>query len=320
MVLWPSAITYVFAMMMLSLCKEYWEVMLTQAVLMGISGGLLQFPAFAAVSQFFDKRRAAALGLAISGSSIGGIVVPIALSKMLNGSSLGFGWSVRIIGFVVLPLMAFACVAVKERLPPRATQFWLLSAYKEVRYDLLIAAMFFMFFGMLTPFFYLPTYAITQGMEPTMAGYLLSILNAASTFGRIIPGLLADKYGRINAFAVGGAMTGVCVFCLDSVSSNAGLIVYAAFFGFSSGTIISGASAAISFCAQDSRNVGTYMGMSMAIGGVGGLIGPPINGAIVKAFGGYFQVSMFSGAMCIFGGLIALSAKLWTKQGLLGRV
>lgn len=85
--------------------------------------GFLQLPAIAAVSQYFDKKRAAALGVVMSGSSIGGIIIPIVLSKMLNGSSLGFGWSVRVIGFLVIPFLAFAVVAIKPRLPPRKTTF-----------------------------------------------------------------------------------------------------------------------------------------------------------------------------------------------------
>lgn len=317
----PAAIAYVFAMMMLSLCKTYWQIMLLQGVLMGMVMGLLQLPAFAAVSQYFDKNRAGALGLVMSGSSIGGVVMPIILSKMLNSSSLGFGWTVRVIGFLILPFMAFACVALKARLPRRETNFWILSAFKDVRYVLLIIALFFLFFGMFTPFFYLPSYAVSQGMSPTLAGYLLAILNAASTFGRIIPGVLADRYGRINAFALGGAMTGVVIFCMDSAKSNAGLIVYAVFIGFASGTIISGAGSAFSLCPKDTRNVGTYMGMGLALSGLGGLIGPPVNGAIVNIYHGhYFEVSMFSGALCLFGGLIALLAKLATPEGILGNV
>jgi len=317
----PAAIAYVFAMMMLSLCKTYWQIVLVQGVVMGMVMGLLQLPAFAAVSQYFEKNRAGALGLVMSGSSIGGVVMPIILSKMLNSSSLGYGWTVRVIGFLILPLMAFACVALKARLPRRETDFWILSAFKDVRYFLLIIALFFLFFGMFTPFFYLPSYAVSQGMSPTLAGYLLAILNAASTFGRIIPGVLADRYGRINAFALGGAMTGVVIFCMNSATSNAGLIVYAVFIGFASGTIISGAGSAFSLCPKDTRNVGTYIGIGLALSGLGGLIGPPVNGAIVNLYDGdYFQVSMFSGALCLFGGLIALLAKLATPQGILGNV
>lgn len=60
----------------------------------GMAMGLIQFPFMAAVIQYFDRRRAAALGVVISGSSIGGVVMPLALSKMLNSTNLGFGWSI----------------------------------------------------------------------------------------------------------------------------------------------------------------------------------------------------------------------------------
>lgn len=307
-------------MMMLSLCKVYWQVMLVQGVLQGIVMGLLQFPAFAAVSQYFEKNRAAALGLVVSGSSIGGIIIPIALSKMLNESSLGFGWSIRIIGFLILPFITFACLSIKARLPPRKTQLWLLSAYKDPRFIVLIAAMFFMLFSMFTPLFYLPSYAVSHGMRPSLAGYLLSIVNAASTFGRIIPGILADKYGRLNMLSVGGVATGIIIFCMSSVTSNAGFIVYSVFIGFFSGTIISGATAALSILPPSPRDVGTYMGMGTAIAGFGGLIGPPVNGVMVDKYGGFFEVSMLSGSMCVFGGLVVLSSKLLTKEGLFGKV
>ncbi|XP_014554678.1 hypothetical protein COCVIDRAFT_39426 [Bipolaris victoriae FI3] len=316
----PAAVLYVVFMMVLSVCKSYWSIMLVQGVLMGIVMGLLQIPAFAAVSQYFEKNRAGSLGLVASGSSIGGVVIPIALSKMLNQSSLGFGWSVRIVGFMIMPFVLFAAVGIKPRLPPRKTEFWLVSAYKEGRFIVLIVALFFMLFGMFTPFFYLPTYAVSRGMSPTFAGYLLSILNAASTFGRIIPGVLADKWGKINMFGFGGVITGIVIYTMNEADSNAALIVYAVFFGFTSGTIISGGSAAFSTCPKDARNVGTYMGMGMAIAGIGGLIGPPVNGAMVKNYGGFFEVCMLSGTLCVVGGLIAIAAKWWTPQGLLGNV
>lgn len=282
--------------------------------------GFLQVPAFAAVSQYFDKKRGAAFGIVVSGSSIGGVVIPIALSKMLNSSTLGFGWSVRIVGFLIMPFLAFACLTIKARLPSRSTDFWIPSALKDVKFVLVIVSLFFMFFGMFIPLFFIPTYAVARGMNATLAGYLLAIINAASTFGRIIPGVLADKYGRLNVFAFGGVSTGITIFCMNSATTNAGLIVYSVIFGFVSGTIISGASAAISICVADPRDGGTYMGMGMAFSAVGLLIGPPVNGAFLNKYGGFFQVSMFSGAMCLFGGLIVLATKTRTPQGVLGRV
>ncbi|KAK9786728.1 putative Major facilitator superfamily (MFS) profile domain-containing protein [Seiridium cardinale] len=315
----PAALAYVFAVMMLSLCKTYWQVMLVQGVLMGVVMGFLQIPVFASISHWFDRKRAAAFGIVVSGSSIGGVVIPIAISKMLNGTSLGYGWTVRIIGFLVMPLLAFSCITVKARLPPRVTRIWIPEIFKDNKYLLLVGAMFFMFMGMFTPLFYIPTYATMRGLDSTLAGYLLAILNAASTFGRIIPGVLADKIGRINVFAFGGIATGMIIFCMNSAETSAGLIAYAVIFGFWSGTIISGASAAITLCVKDPREVGTYLGMGIFIAAFGTLIGPPINGALVDKYMGFFQVSMFSGALTVFGGLLAIAAKAVTAEGLMGR-
>ncbi|KAH8171054.1 major facilitator superfamily protein [Sarocladium implicatum] len=311
----PAAILYVFSMMMLSLCKEYWQFMLVQGILMGVVMGLLQFPAFAAVSQYFDKKRAAALGIVVSGSSIGGIIIPILVSKLLNDTNIGFGWSIRIIGFLIIPFMAFAIVTVKARVPSRTSNFWIASAYKDPVFVTLIVSLFFVFVGMFTPLFYLPTYAVFQGVHAALAGYLLAILNAASTFGRIIPGVLADKYGRLNIYGLGGIVTGIIIFCMSSAKSVGAIVAYAVAFGFASGTIISGASAAFSVCPKDTRDIGTYMGMGMSISALGGLIGPPINGAFVDHYNSFFEVSMFSGAMCTVGGFIALTAKLRSPGG-----
>ncbi|KAH0848285.1 putative MFS monocarboxylate transporter [Fonsecaea pedrosoi] len=319
-ILRPAIVTFVFALMMVSICKEYWQFMLAQGILLGLALGFLTFPPLGALSQYFDKKRGAAFGLAISGSSIGGIVFPIALSKMLNNSSLGFGWSVRIMAFVLLPLMAFACIFVKPRLPPRTTTFFIWKAFQEANFVLLIAALFFIFMGMWMPLFYLPSYAVSQGMDPTLASYLLAILNGASTFGRIVPGILADKLGRLNVFAAGALSTGVLIFCLTKADTTAGLVVYAVFVGFASGTIISGATAAFTLCTGSPQEAGTYMGQGLAIGSLASLIGPPVNGALVKHYGGYWEASIFSGVMCLIGGFIAFASKAATSKGILGKV
>ncbi|KAL2126378.1 hypothetical protein VTI74DRAFT_1088 [Chaetomium olivicolor] len=316
----PGAVLYVFGLMMTSICKEYWQFMLAQGVVTGFGMSMLQVPAFAAVSQYFNKKRAAALGLVVSGSSIGGIVFPIALSKMLNDSSLGFGWSVRVMGFLVIPLLAFSSFAVTARLPPRETNFFIAEAFKDVKFLMLVASAFCCFIGMFTPLFFIPTYAVSRGVEPTLASYLLAIVNAASTFGRIIPGILADRFGKLNVFGIGGILTGIIVLCLNVPVSTAGLVVYSIGFGFSSGTIISGASAALSICTDDFQKLGTYMGTGIALASMASLIGPPVNGVLLDRYGGFLQVSILSGVICLFGGFMALATKATTRQGLLGKV
>ncbi|KAJ5556618.1 hypothetical protein N7494_000533 [Penicillium frequentans] len=85
------AIAMVLSVMMTSLCKEYYQFMLAQGIMGGIASGMLFAPVMTCVSHYFHQRRSAALGVTVSGSSIGGIIFPIALSKMLKNESVGFG-------------------------------------------------------------------------------------------------------------------------------------------------------------------------------------------------------------------------------------
>ncbi|KAF2663536.1 putative monocarboxylate permease [Microthyrium microscopicum] len=312
----PAAFLYVLSIMMTSICKEYWQFILAQGVLGGVSCGMTMSPAMAVVGHYFNKKRGAAMGLAIAGSSIGGVVLPIALNKMLHNPHLSFGWAVRIIGFIVLALITPAVFVIKARLPPRKSNFFLPRAFKEPGYDFLILSGFFMYMGMFTPIFFIPTYAISQGMSDDLAFYLVAILNAASFPGRVIPGILADKLGRLNMLFVAGISTGILILCWSAVHSNAAIIVFTLVFGFCSGAIISGASVALISVPKDARNIGTYMGMGMALMSIATLIGPPSAGAMELKYHGIKQVSIFSGVVCLVGGVLVIPTKLFSGHSL----
>ena len=61
----------VLGQMMLSLCKEYYQVFLAQALCVGIGSGCLFVPSVAIISQYFNTKIATAMGLAATGSSLG---------------------------------------------------------------------------------------------------------------------------------------------------------------------------------------------------------------------------------------------------------
>lgn len=312
----PAAITYVFATMMTSLCKEYWQFMLAQGLLGGIALGMTLSPANASTPQYFLKKRGTAMGCAIAGSSIGGVIFPIALNQMLEHTSLGFGWSVRICGFILLMVLIPSCLAIKPRLPPRRSSFFLPSAFKEVPYIVLICALFCLFIGMFPPIFLIPDFAIQQGMSNTLSFYLLAILNAASFPGRILPGIISDKTGRLNMLALAAVSTGIVLLCWPAVSGNAGIIVFTAFFGFTSGAIFSAGSVAFASVPKDPRNIGTYLGMGLGCASVAALIGPPADGALVTRYGGFTQVSIMSGVFCLAGGALVMVVKQTSGKGI----
>ncbi|CZS94982.1 related to monocarboxylate transporter [Rhynchosporium graminicola] len=318
-IIWPAILGYILAMMMTSLCTSLYQFLLAQGILGGISLGLSMAPAMAATGQYFDKKRGAAMGLAIGGSSIGGVLFPIILSKMLNSSSLSFGWTVRILGFIMIALMIPAGAAIRPRLPPRKNKFFLPEAFKDPQYSLLIASTFLMMIGMFMPFFYLPTFAVAHGMNTQLAGNLLAILNAASFFGRVIPGVLGDKLGRLNALCAAGLSTGILVLCMQILDSNASFIVFAVLYGFCSGAIISGMAVCLAQITPDPRNLGTYMGMGMAVIAIAALIGPPIDGALVDKYHSFDQVATFSGVLVLAGGFGVVLVKHFNPKGIVSK-
>ena len=293
--------------------------MLAQGVLGGLAAGLTMAPGLAATGQYFHKNRGAAMGIAVGCSSLGGVIFPIALGKMLYNPSLGFEWTVRICGFIMLAILSLSCAGIRARLPPRKAQLFLPAAFREPLYLAIICATFLMLLGFFIPFFYIPTYAVEHGMSTELASYLISILNGASFFGRVIPGILADKVGRLNMFFAAALCTGILLFCWPKITSNAGIIVFSALYGFFSGGVISLTSVCIAFVPKDARNIGTYLGQGMAVISVAALIGPPISGALVTRYGGFTQVSIFSGVVVLAGACTLLLAKQASGKGVFGK-
>ncbi|KFX95821.1 hypothetical protein O988_05617 [Pseudogymnoascus sp. VKM F-3808] len=313
-VLWPPALIYVFSIFMTSISTKYWHFILAQGILGGMSMGMTMAPAMAAVPQYFQKKRGAAMGATIAGSSVGGVILPIMLGKMLNGNALSFGWAVRVVGFLMLAILSMSCLFIKARLPPRKGTFFLPGAFKNLEYVAVVAAGFLMVFGFFGPFIYLPVYAVQQGMSKLLASYVLSILNAASFFGRVVPGIMADKVGRYNTLFVAAIASGILIFCWPLITTNAGIIVFAVLFGFFSGTIISGIMVCLASCARDPREIGTYIGMGLTLGGVAVLIGPPINGALLTEYSGFHEISWLMGAVTMAGAVSVVLAK-WLSGG-----
>jgi len=281
--------------------------------------GMLMGPAMASTGQYFHKKRGAAMGLAIAGSSLGGIIFPILLSKMLYSGTLKFAWTIRILGFIIAALMLPSCFVIRARLPPRKGRFFLPEAFKIPLYDAIIFSVFLMLVGIFTPFFYLPTYAVQHGMNKELAANLSAILNGASFLGRVVPGVLADKIGALNMMMAAGLCTGILVFCWQVMTTNAEIIAFAALYGFFSGAIISLMTFSLTTVTKNPQNIGTYMGMGMAVVSLATLIGPPINGALVSKYGSFKQAQDFSGAFVIAGAVSLLVAKKLKGGGMFSK-
>ncbi|KAI0474345.1 monocarboxylate permease-like protein [Xylaria cf. heliscus] len=319
-ILFPACIIYVASVMLTSISYQYWHYILAQGILGGFSSGMVLNPAFAATPQYFFRKRGAAMGLAVAGSSIGGVIFPLALPRLFDITNVGFGWAVRIIGFIILALLALSCIVIKERLPPRKNQFFLPRALTEITYALIIAAGFVINLGLYSPYFFLPQYALNHGVDPLFSNYLIAILNGSSFFGRIILGILSDRAGRLNIFAVAAIISAILLFVWTQATTKGAITTFTVFYGFFSGGISSCFSTSLASSASNPSNTGTYIGQGSAIGALAILVGPPVSGAFLARYRGFDQLAIFSAVTCITGSLIILAAKSTTKAGLRGVV
>ncbi|KAK4493942.1 hypothetical protein PRZ48_015128 [Zasmidium cellare] len=300
----------VFGQMMLSLSTTYYQVLLSQALCIGIGTGTMFIPGVAILSTYFSTRIATAVGLAASGSSIGGIIYPIVFHNLQQ--SLGFPWATRIIGFIMLATLLLSNALLRIRvLPSQRRKILDLPAWRELPFTFFVAGTFIGFLGLYTPFFYLQSYAIeTHLTDPNTAFYLLSILNAASTFGRILPNLLADRIGPFNVIIPCTLLTGILCLCLIPTTSLAPVIVIAVLYGFFSGTFVSLPAAVYVSITKERGLIGTRMGMGFAVTSFGILFGTPICGAILNASGGFADVWVFGGIMTVVAAALISVARV----------
>ncbi|KAI3325642.1 MFS general substrate transporter [Xylariaceae sp. AK1471] len=306
-----GTVVYSFGLMVLSLSTKYYQIILSQGIICGIGGAAVFNCATNSVLTWFFKHRAAALGIVVAGSSVGGIVLPILMSHLIP--RIGFPWTVRILGFIVLLFCGTASFVVKSRLTPQPKPFVfasLVKPFSELRFSLVVLASFFVFWGMYLPFNYLNIEAKQQGVNPTLIPYLLPILNAVSIPGRIVPGIVADRAGRFNMVIL---ITGLSAVITLAVwipgKSTATTIVFGALYGFTSGAYISLIPAVIAQI-SDLREIGARSGISLFIGSLGALTGSPIGGAIVGAqHGEYLGLKLWTGLTIATGFLFLVVAR-----------
>lgn len=310
----------VFSVMMNSLCHKYYQVILAQGVLGGLATGCIFTPSLSVVGQYFLENRALAMGITLAGGSLGGVIFPIILNQLLNFSTIGFGWTVRIIGFIMLALLGLACIVLVERVPRRKNQFFLMSAFSNKAWLLTNSGVFLILLGLFTPIFYISSYAKAKGMALQLAFYETSILNAASIFGRTIPGALADRFGRFNTLTIMVAVTAILEFCWIATENNTGITVFAAFYGFFSGSVVSLYPSCIAQVSPSPGDIATYVGMGTAYVSLAGLAGTPITGTMVTRYGSYTQAAIFSGVVVTSGAFLIALARLILRREVIVKI
>lgn len=309
----------VLGVMMLSLATKYYQIMLAQGVAVGLGSGIVYPPSITLVASIFSpRRRGLAVSLATCGTSIGGIVFPIALDRLLP--ALGFAWATRVLGFMTLAgfILGLALLlprvsstrpslSGKEKESGGSRPLLLeLGALGEPVFAAMCLGVFFLWIAYWVPFFLIPTYAeFGLGTSSTLAFYLLVAANAASIPSRLLAALIIPYVDNAGGMVAFGGLSAVVLFSWAAVSGTAGFIVWSVALGFVLGPLAVFQPTIVPQLTPPEGRVGTRMGMSLAAAGLGVLAGVPVSSALIDTTTGQFwKMQVFIGACMVVGTLL----------------
>ncbi|PVF94022.1 MFS general substrate transporter [Serendipita vermifera] len=289
----------VLATFLVAECNAFWQVVLCQGILTGFAAGTMFSPLLAVISHWFRKRRGLAFGLLAVGSSIGGTLVPILVRALIP--AVGFEWTMRSLGFVLLGFTAISNVLLRRRLPPRKVQGNLidLTQFKNLAFCVYTACSVIAFLGLYTVLTYVATYATQRGISANMAFYLVSIANASSLIGRLLTGIVADKYGALNVMTPFTLSAGILTYAWPYARNLHSLLPLTILYGISSGAFVALIGSPVVQMGP-ANSVGERTGLLFSMTALGALAGPPISGTVRTSSDGWEMVGVYAGTMIVF--------------------
>ncbi|PBK73137.1 MFS general substrate transporter [Armillaria solidipes] len=313
-----ASILLVVATFLVAECSQYWHFLLCQGFAVGMASGSIFGPSIGIVGHWFRRRRGIAMGLMASGASIGGTVFPIAARKLID--AVGFPWTMRIIGFILVVGLGIANLTMKRRLPPVNSPGGILnlSAFKSAPYAIWCLSTFIAFLGLYTVLTYIGVSATVYGVSPDVAFYLVSVANASSGIGRIVSGICVDRIGALNYFGPTTIIAGLLTYAWPFARSLAAMIAVAVIYGFSSGAYISSFLIPIIELGEIS-DIGRRTGMAFSIAALGAVAGPPISGAINTATGGFEAMGYYAGSAIMLAVILMYVVRYLVVGTLKGR-
>lgn len=208
-----------------SFAHRIWQLYLSQGVLVGFGVGFVTTPSIAVLSQWFEKKRSLASGIASAGSGIGGLIFSFATQAMIDNVSLA--WSLRVTGIIAGTMNVIAALMIRNRNnvikpPQRGFDTKLLRRYDVL---LLLSWAFISMLGYITVLFSLSDFARSIGLSASKAAAVTAFLSLGTAIGRPFVGLGSDHFGRMETAGVLTLICGIMCFAIWLPATSYGVTI-----------------------------------------------------------------------------------------------
>jgi MFS family permease len=304
-VLAAGTVAMVAGLLATSRVQSIWVGYLTYAIGVGIGVACAYVPMVAAVGGWYNVKRTNALGLAVAGIGLGTLITAPLAERLVDR----YGWRTTYVVLAAGAAVLMSLAVLGANRPPRAAHAAppppILSVVRSNRdFWVLYASMFLMTLVLFVPFVYLSDY-LKQEEVAGSAGWLVGTIGIFSVLGRLGFGAIARTLPLMTlyraSFLVVGLSFGLWIL---AGTSYALLVVYAVVLGVSYGGFIA-LSPAVAAALFGPTGLGGILGLLYTSAGIGGLIGPPIAGALLDRID-YTPTLLLSGGIGVLSGLLLL--------------
>jgi len=179
-------------------------------------------------------------------------------------------------------------------------------------------------FPLFVPPFFLPLYARSIGLSTHVGAALVAAFNFSSAIGRVFCGLMGDKLGPVNSLFASLVVSAISMLVLWPVSTSlVPLIAFVVINGMGNGGFFAIMPTVVGNVFGSAR-VSTAMGMIVTSWTGGYLMGAPIAGYLLEAYGGekggfqaYRPAIFYAGSLALgAAGLVAFVRLRMSKHPL----
>ena len=266
-----------------------WLGYVTYGIGVGVAVACGYVPMVAVVGGWFERRRSAAIGIAVAGIGLGTLLVsPLAAAAIER-----WGWRSTYIGFAIVATSVLLVCAWFIAPPPKSEHAQAASSVRSVagratrsrEFVILYISGFIGSLALFSVFVFLVPYAQDEGIAEVKAATLISIVGGASIVGRIGLSALGDRVGRIRIYQVSFFVMALSYPIWGVAGDSYGvLVVFALAMGAGYGGFIA-LSPAVAAELFGTDGMGRTVGTLYTSAGVGALIGPPLAGWLVDTHG-----------------------------------
>ncbi len=292
-------------LLLMSTVSSIVHVYLIWALMIGVGGSCGITPILSTLPKWFNKRRGLVIGITFAGFSVGGIMWPPVVERLI--ANIGWQSTYMVVGLIILVIITALAQLMRQspqkmglqpygekgkvESTPRmqdsaAMGFTLNQALKTVPYWLIALYRFCSMFVFQLIIVHIFPHAVDVGFSEITAAIIISITSISSTISRLLASFIADRIGyRLTLFLSASVLTLsliVLVFSKELWHFYAFALLFGSAWGVSGVVQVTLITEFVG-----TRSLGTILGSLEIFLTVGGAIGVSIAGIIFDATGSY---------------------------------